>query len=187
MWSIWFYSIVWQSFIAYFHSLFFSCWSAFNFYLFLQNDGEGSIVKHIETFLIFQVMTRNWNYSHISQILFRSNLTFLLVSHTFPPTWESNSSDILNENYKFFLLPRPPLILLKVYRLVSILRERNIDRYWHHHHYNQYDNLFLLNVMSSAVRICQFVLWGGWRVDGGKWVLTASMCRFYFGIMHCRF
>ena len=22
--------------------------------------------------------------------------------------------------------------------------------------------------MSSAVRMCQFVLWGGWRVDGGK-------------------
>ena len=33
---------------------------------------------------------------------------------------------------------------------------------------NQYEILLLLNVLSSAVRMCLFVLWGGWRVDGGK-------------------
>ena len=36
------------------------------FISFLQNDGEGSIVKHSEAFQIFQVITRNWNYSPYS-------------------------------------------------------------------------------------------------------------------------
>ena len=44
-------------------------------------------------------------------------------------------------------------------------------------------NLFLLNVLSSAVRMCLFVLWRGWGegVDGGKVGFNGLNVQILFG------